>query len=184
MKKNIVIMAVLSLVVLMVLIMPLLGAGAQYVGAKKCMMCHKSEARGNQYGKWLSTPHAKAFETLKGDKAKAVAKTKGIADPAKADECLKCHVTGHGAPASAFAEGFVPTTEGVGCESCHGPGSLYKSMSIMKALYEGKQDPKAVEFEKGSKETCLRCHNEQSPTYKPFNFEERWKVIAHAIPKK
>lgn len=163
---------------------PLFSADAQYIGAKKCMMCHKSEARGNQYGKWLESSHAKAFETLKGAEAAAVAKKKGIADPSKADECLKCHVTGHGAPKSALAEGFVPTSEGVGCESCHGPGSLYKTMTIMKALYEGKQDPKAVAFEKGGKETCLRCHNEQSPTYKPFDYAERSKVIAHSIPKK
>jgi hypothetical protein len=30
----------------------------KYVGVKKCAMCHKSEAKGNLYGKWLSTAHA------------------------------------------------------------------------------------------------------------------------------
>jgi hypothetical protein len=182
MKKMLALMIVLG--VMTALILPLLGAGAQYVGAKKCMMCHKGETRGNQYGKWLSSPHAKAFETLQGEEAKAVAKKMGVDDPSKSDKCLKCHVTGFGAPASALAEGFDATAEGVSCEFCHGAGSLYKSMSVMKALRDGTQDAGQVGFIKGDKETCLKCHNEQSPTYKPFDFDKRWSEIAHPLPKK
>ncbi|MDZ7371504.1 MAG: cytochrome c family protein [candidate division KSB1 bacterium] len=156
--------------------------GAKYVGSKKCMMCHKGASQGDQYGKWLASPHAKAFETLKSDKSKEVAKKLGIADPLKADQCLICHVTGHASPASARAEGFDATAEGVGCEACHGPGSLYKSMSVMRALREGRQDPKQVAFENG-KESCLRCHNEKSPTYRPFDYAVQWPKIAHMIPK-
>jgi hypothetical protein len=182
MKKALTLMVVFG--VTMAFVLPLLGAGAQYVGAQKCGMCHKSEARGNQYGKWLSSPHAKAFESLKGDEAKAVAKKIGIDDPSKSDKCLKCHVTGFGAPASALAEGFDAAAEGVSCESCHGAGSLYKSMSVMKGLVDGTQDAEQVGFIKGNKETCLKCHNEQSPTFKPFDFDKCWSEIAHPLPKK
>ena len=163
-------------------ILPLLAADAQYIGAKKCMMCHKSEKRGDQWGKWSEGPHAKAFETLKNEQSQQIAKEMGIDDPTKADKCLKCHVTAHGVPAAQKADSFDPT-EGVGCEVCHGPGSLYKSMKVMKALYAGEQDPKEVAFKKGSKETCLECHNEESPTYKPFDFEKRWAEIEHTIPE-
>ena len=55
-------------------------------------------------------------------------------------------------------------------------------MKVMKALRDGSQNPKEVAFLKANKETCLVCHNEKSPTYKPFNFEERFKAIAHPIP--
>ena len=30
--------------------------------------------------------------------------------------------------------------------------------------------------------TCLECHNEQSPTYREFDFEKRWAEIAHPYP--
>lgn len=163
---------------------PATAKEAQYIGTKKCKMCHMSKKRGDQFGKWKAGPHAKAFATLATDEAKAVAKKAGVSgDPQKAAQCLECHVTGFKAPATAKAATFNQS-EGVGCETCHGPGSLYKSMKVMKALAAGTQDAKAVAFVKAGKETCLQCHNKKSPTYKPFNFEERWKEIAHPVPAK
>jgi len=157
---------------------------AQYVGAAKCKMCHKSAAKGNQFGKWEASKHASAFKVLGTDEAKAVAKKAGVTgDPQKAKECLVCH-TSNGHNASASVAATFTSAEGVGCESCHGPGSLYKSMKVMKALRAGTQDAAAVDYVKPTKETCLTCHNEKSPTFKPFNFEEeRWAKIQHNIPK-
>ena len=156
---------------------------AQYVGSSKCKMCHMSTKKGAQYKKWQAGPHAKAYVTLATDESKEVAKKAGVeSDPQKASQCLKCHVTTHNAPATAKAETFK-MDEGVGCEACHGPGSLYKSMKVMKALRAGTQDAKAVAFIKGYKETCITCHNEESPTYKPFKFEEKWPEIKHPIPE-
>ena len=31
---------------------------------------------------------------------------------------------------------------------------------------------------------CEKCHNSESPTFKGFNFEERWEKIQHPVPKK
>ena len=31
-------------------------------------------------------------------------------------------------------------------------------------------------------EGCTQCHNEESPTFAGFNFEERWAEIAHPVP--
>jgi hypothetical protein len=155
----------------------------QYIGAAKCKMCHISKKRGAQYTKWQAGPHASAMEVLKSDEAKAVAKKAGLdCDPAECPKCLKCHVTAFDAPASAKAATFSPD-EGVGCEACHGPGSLYKSMKVMKALAAGTQDAKAVAFLAGDKKTCLTCHNEESPTYKPFDYEKAWGEIAHPVPE-
>ncbi len=47
---------------------------AAYVGTDKCKVCHKSKKKGNQYGKWLESGHAKAWATLATDEAKAIAK--------------------------------------------------------------------------------------------------------------
>ena len=37
---------------------------AQYVGSAKCKMCHSSKARGNSYGIWAESKHAKPFTAL------------------------------------------------------------------------------------------------------------------------
>ena len=31
-------------------------------------------------------------------------------------------------------------------------------------------------------DACTRCHNEESPTFKDFDFEKRWAEIAHPVP--
>ncbi len=156
---------------------------AQYIGSEKCKMCHSIKARGDSYGVWSKSKHAQAFATLGTEHAKEVAKKVGVnEDPQKSAKCLKCHVTAFDAPASAKAASFKQE-EGVGCEVCHGPGSLYQPMKVMKALAAGTQDPKAVAYIKGDKKQCVKCHNTDSPTYKPFKVEEAWKEIAHQVPK-
>jgi len=154
----------------------------QYVGAAKCKMCHMGVKKGDQFAKWQASKHSKAFATLATDQAKEVAKKAGVTgDPQQSPKCLKCHVTGYEAPASAKAASYSQT-EGVGCESCHGAGSAYQSMKVMNALRAGTQDAKAVGFFKPNEATCKKCHNPESPTYKPFKFDEAWKQIAHMIP--
>jgi len=54
---------------------------ALLVGVRKCRMCHKKDDVGNQHGKWQEGPHAKAFEELAGENAKAVATKLGIDNP-------------------------------------------------------------------------------------------------------
>lgn len=155
----------------------------KYVGSKKCKMCHNSKKSGGQYKIWLGTAHAKAFDVLASEEAKAVAKKKGIADPQKSDQCLSCHVTGYGKDASMFAASFKQT-EGVGCESCHGPGSVYKSMRIMKGIAAGKMQAADYSLVIPDEKQCVTCHNEKSPTYKAFDFKTFWAKIAHPTPKK
>ena len=155
----------------------------QYVGVKKCKICHNSPKKGAQFKKWQASPHAKAYEVLASPEAKAIAKKKGIADPQKAPECLKCHVTGYGKDKSMFAASF-DMKEGVGCEACHGPGSKYKSMKVMKDTYAGKVKPETVGLVMPTEKTCKTCHNPESPTYKKFDFKTFYAKIAHEIPKK
>lgn len=162
------------------------GAAAakfDYVGSAKCGMCHKSDTKGNQLKVWQGSPHAKAYATLQGEKAKAIATEKKLAKPAhESPECLKCHATAAMTAAPATAK--VKVDEGVSCESCHGPGSAYQAMTVMKAITAGTQDVKAVGFAMPDSTTCTKCHNEQSPTFKGFKFEEYVKKIAHPDPTK
>lgn len=154
-------------------------AAPGFVGADGCKMCHKKEAKGDQYGKWLESRHAKAFETLGGEKAVEVAAGLGLTgSPQELDECLSCHVTGHGVAAERLGKKYK-VEDGVGCESCHGAGADYKKKSIMadreKAVAAGMVVP--------TEETCVACHNEKSPTYVEFNFDEMVAKVAHPAPE-
>ncbi len=148
-----------------------LGANAQsfkYIGAAKCKVCHNKADKGEQFKVWSEGPHAKAMDALEGaDKTNAT--------------CLKCHSTA-GSVDSGLLAG-LKTDEAVSCESCHGPGSHYKSAAIMKnkkmALTKGMIEP--------TEETCKACHLGEKPeghvaAKKAWNFDEFVKTIAHDDP--
>ena len=150
-----------------------------FVGADKCKMCHNAAAKGTQYTHWSESKHAKAYETLATEEAKKAGAAKGVADPQKADECLRCHVTGHGAPADKLTDKYL-ATQGVTCESCHGPGGDYWKMETMKdpakAAAAGMVTP--------TEDTCKKCHNADSPSFKGFDFTAAKAKIAHPNPQK
>ena len=142
---------------------PTSNADFEYIGASKCKMCHNKPPKGEQYNKWAEGPHANAMKSLKGDEAK---------DP----KCLKCHSTA--AAIDPDLNAGIKVEEGVSCESCHGPGSDYKSMTIMKDRAKAMENGLVVPDEK----VCKTCHNEQSPTFKGFDFKEYSAKIAHPDP--
>lgn len=148
-----------------------------YVGAEGCKMCHRAKT-GNQWQKWLDGPHASAYETLKNDASAQIVADKGLDGNAwELDECLQCHVTAHGVAEDRLGRRYS-VEQGVGCESCHGPGSDYKSMKTMR----DHDAAVAAGLAEITPETCTVCHNEESPTYKGFDYEEYVARIAHPIP--
>lgn len=151
---------------------------ANYIGAKACGICHKADDTGNQLAKWQAGPHAKAFETLGTDKAKEVAKAKGIDDPQKSAACLKCHSTAYHFTDLVKTE-KIKVEEGVSCESCHGPGKKYMAKSTM----ESREKSIAGGMIYPATQSCKLCHNEESPTYKPFDEKTFSEKIAHPNPK-
>jgi cytochrome c553 len=152
-----------------------------YAGVTKCKMCHNADNKGAQYKVWAASPHAQAFATLATPEAAEVAKKAGVTgSPQQAPQCLECHTTGFKAPAEARAA--VKPEDGVSCEECHGPGSDYQSMTVMKAIFAGTTPPASVGLLIPDEKVCLRCHNEKSPTFKPFDYKERLAKIAHPYP--
>lgn len=192
MKKILVLLIMLSFFVM--------AQDFEYVGSSKCKMCHKKVEKGEQYIKWLEGPHSGAFETLKSEESAAIAADMGIeANAWEAAECLICHVTGFGDggyevkgedfwnpaeddKAGAKAVKRMDALKGVGCESCHGPGSKYKSKKVKEALVAGEITAESIGLLEVTEETCLACHNEESPTYKEFDYEARSADIAHPHP--
>jgi hypothetical protein len=155
----------------------------KYIGANGCKACHLATNTGAAFKIWQANKHSKAFATLATPAAKEIAQKKGIADPQKDEKCVKCHDTAVGVAAAQLAPTFKPG-EGVGCEVCHGPGSEYKTMQVMKDIDAGKIKGETVGLVKPDEKACVKCHNSESPTFKEFNFAEASKQIAHPTPKK
>lgn len=160
----------------------------KYVGANKCKSCHQSKASGNAYGQWQESKHSKTFEVLASPAALELAKAKGIAKPQEDAACLKCHVTGHGERAERFDKTFDPKT-GISCETCHGPGSAHASARLKAALGKKPAEGAVEKLPEGeiigrpAAETCLTCHNAESPSFKGFCFRERVVAILHLDPR-
>ena len=149
-----------------------------YVGVKKCSMCHKGEKKGKIFETWQESKHAHAFAALGEPAALEVYKKLGKeGSPQNDPACLKCHVTGYGVD-SVLTEKIIPEN-GVTCESCHGAGGDYWKIPIMK----NREKAVASGLVDKPKEGCIKCHNEESPQYKEFKFEEFFEKIKHQRPK-
>ena len=165
------------------------AARNRYIGAKACKNCHKSKAKGEQFAKWSESKHAKAYARLGEQAAKETGAKLGVTDPQQDAQCLKCHVTAYGLDKKKVKRSFDPK-QGVQCESCHGPGERH-AKARFKAASSGDADPEAytevpedeIIRQPGAK-VCLECHNEKSPSFKPFCFKERRAVISHLNPQK
>lgn len=96
---------------------------ASYVGVEKCAECHADEKKV-----WDGSPHAHAYATLQ---KKFVEYNL---------ECVGCHVTGYG-KAGGSTVAHVEKLADVGCEVCHGAGSLHADKPDAKGLVNRRPDP-------------------------------------------
>ncbi len=150
----------------------------EFVGVAKCKMCHQKPDKGEQYKIWQESKHSKAFETLGTPAAKEQAAKLGISDPQTSGKCLKCHSTAYNFTEEKVTEA-IAVEEGISCESCHGAGKDYMKKSVM----ENKDEAVAQGMVVPDEGTCKKCHNPEAPTYKSFDFQERFEQIKHPTPK-
>jgi Zn finger protein HypA/HybF involved in hydrogenase expression len=168
------------------------GDPAKLISIKKCAMCHKKDDKGNQYGKWQSMGHAKAYERLATEEAKAVGAKLGIDNPQTSGKCLKCHSTAYFFTEELQTE-EVSVENGVSCQSCHGPGADYKKKSVMESREESIANGMVYPAKEKS---CTLCHNDTSPTWKAdryttasgekvgFDVEQAYEKVQHERPAK
>jgi hypothetical protein len=132
---------------------PGVRTAASYAGTAQCVSCHVSSAQT-----WTKTGHARAFETLQARRADA--------DP----HCLSCHTVGFGT-ASGYRREFKETKlVDVGCESCHGPGSLHVQQR------KGDQSVQ-FKFRPLGAGDCKKCHYGEFS--RPFDWDHFWPLIKH-----
>lgn len=106
---------------------------AEYVGVKKCKMCHFK-----QYKAWEKTRMSKAYERIANEPDK--------------EKCYECHTTGYGHPGGFKDPESTPNLEGVQCESCHGPGSEHLAV---KMTDKAKKRATIKRYPT----SCSNCHN-------------------------
>lgn len=168
-----------------------------FVGSDRCKGCHSHLKECNIWqaeipGSKKKHSHAKAFEALEKYAKKPTLRQ---FDP----ECVVCHTVGYG-----FESGYRGETDtrlkNVGCENCHGPGSLhvrdqnnrafYASLSPWKShkddllpspekLQQGFNalNPQEQRIVKNVNDLCQKCHDtDNDPTFK---FETFWPRIRH-----
>ena len=110
-------------------------SGATYVGVATCggTTCHgRSQSDGpvvrqDELMLWqdpatAAGAHSRAWSVLREPRAQAIANRLGIGEATGAPMCLGCHATPAGPRGLRFQ-----TSDGVGCESCHGPASGWLS---------------------------------------------------------
>jgi len=148
-----------------------------YVGSRVCAECHLGGEDGGAYLQWLRGSHALAYWRLGSDWAKFLAKRRpeyrDIEEPIREARCLKCHIA-DGWDEDPLLEASYRDEEGVGCETCHGPGSAYIDPEVMADreafLARGGRVPDEA--------VCVRCHRRGD-----FHFDERLPKIRHTRPR-
>lgn len=147
------------------------GEAIYYVGNKGCVMCHR-----NEFADWEKSKHARAFELLKPNKRRK-AKAHADLDPKKdysleynsKQKCLKCHTTGFGKDGGFKDIESTPNMVGVGCESCHGPGSVYRTIHKAKRARFTREEVVAAGQTYGSvdPQVCEKCHRNKDAPMNP-----------------
>src|SRR6185436_18730031 len=107
---------------------------------------------------WAKSSHAEAFDTLVARKADA--------DP----KCIGCHTIGFGSVSGYRREFSGKQLVQVGCESCHGPGSLHVRRR------EGDQTIDFIYRPLGAGD-CKKCHYGEFS--RPFYWHESWPTVKH-----
>lgn len=129
---------------------------ASYVGSASCASCHSAA-----YEWWQSHPHGIAYSTLE-ERHKEFHL-----------ECVGCHVTGYERPGgSTVTHNLEGALVNVGCENCHGPGSLHIASPTEVVL--PRDTPES---------TCIECHNEEHSDTFVYDIYRRTLVVpGHGLP--
>lgn len=142
-----------------------------YLGVVSCAGsgCHGSPAPVanapvlmNEYDSWVHAPaptHVRAYDALLLPRSRQIARNLQLpAAPEQSNLCLDCHTLN--VPASKVS-GAVDATDGVSCESCHGPASGWRAGHVEegwtheKSVAAGMTDLRDLPTRA---RTCLACH--------------------------
>ncbi|MCU1337314.1 MAG: hypothetical protein JWO19_2895 [Bryobacterales bacterium] len=140
----------------------------KYTGPGSCASpsCHggvqirtNTSVQQNEYSTWVvKDKHAHAFAALANPVAVRMAKILGVEKADAAPKCLGCHALS--VPEAERARTF-DSTDGVSCESCHGPASNWlgphttRGWTHERSIAAGMRD---LRDPVRRAENCLTCH--------------------------
>ncbi len=152
-----------------------------YVGSEACRGCHKKA-----YDIWEKSAHSHAYQTLVDAKRPSNRQYDA--------ECIVCHTTGF-----TYNSGFTnaektPQLKNVGCESCHGPGSLHvanKDNEEWQARMNPWRAPAKEDAEQKTKrldridQFCQSCHDSENDVtwIGEKGFKSKWPKVEHSGKK-
>jgi hypothetical protein len=142
---------------------------AKYIGPGSCAAtsCHGSvkpiagsRILQDEYSTWIiQDKHSRAYQALTGDVGERMARILKLGAKAEeASKCLACHTLN---PPQEQRGRVFEISEGVSCESCHGPASGWlgphstRSWAHEKSVALGMHDTRNVIHRT---EKCLECH--------------------------
>jgi len=114
---------------------------AAFVGSEACRSCHPAP-----FAVYEKTGHARAYATLE-----AVQKQYRL-------DCVACHVIGFQLPGGVCRVDQVEGRKNVGCESCHGPGSLHVADGTRTSVPRPRPGPSV----------CVGCHTAENSIHFDF----------------
>jgi hypothetical protein len=141
-----------------------------FVGSDACKGCHKKA-----YEIWKKSGHGHAYQTL----VKAERPSLRQHDP----ECIVCHTVGFGHTGGFKGAEVTEKLKNVGCESCHGPGSIHaankNNVEWQKRVNPWRHLPVA-QRKNAMDQMCQKCHDiDNDVTWMHGGFDRKWKLIAH-----
>jgi hypothetical protein len=146
------------------------GSGV-YEGVASCAgsTCHgRAEGNGpvvrqDEIASWQEPSsstgaHSRAYAVLASPRGQQIAASLGIGAATSAPQCLGCHAT---YVPEARRGGRFHTSDGVGCESCHGPASGWIASHYAKAATHASNVASGMiplEQPQARARVCLDCH--------------------------
>lgn len=129
---------------------PARGEDKTYVGREACKGCHEEK-----YASFIA--NSKMSNSFQGPSLRK----KGLTGE-ELKKCYECHTTGYGKPGGFRSEAETPDLKNLGCEACHGPGSVHI----------GTGSPKDIKRHVEIKD-CQVCHDQNrvaTVNFKPTLF--------------
>ena len=126
------------------------NADATYVGTAACQQCHDQEHA-------MFTKHSK-----KAHSKQNVEKMRSKLTQAELESCYQCHTTGYGQKGGFVSYEKTPQLGDVGCETCHGPGSVHVESGDTADITR-----------KPHVDSCIACHNAeriQNFSFRPLRY--------------
>ena len=150
--------------------LPAADVPARFTGSPSCSssMCHggAGELR-HQTTIWQKQDiHSRTFNTLVNARSAQIAAALKISDATTSSRCTTCHAPFHDAPKASFLADIIKPTEGVSCESCHGPAEKWirshtrPDFSHRDRVLLGLRDLNHLYVRANS---CVACHQSVDP---------------------